>query len=155
MKYFLTTVIVIIVVAVGAGLWFAGSPKQVRLQQFDQRRVMDLQMIQSELYTYWSTNKKLPDSLAVFDGKLTNGYSSFIPPMDPETGTAYEYAKKAEDTFTLCATFNLKSDADSAMQTYSVRPGSVPDSWAHDAGRICFERIFDTAGWAPTDAPVK
>ncbi len=152
MKYFLTVVIVGVVLAVGAGLFAVGSPAQERLRRFDSLRVSHLQMIQSELYSYWNANKKLPDTLAVFDGRLTNGYSSFTPPKDPVTGEMYTYTKKGEDTFTLCATFALPATDDSYSSAYGPYG---PTDWKYAAGNVCFERVFDKLNWPAAEAPVK
>lgn len=159
MKYFLSTVIVFIALIIGVGLFVVGSPQKERERRFDTLRIQHLQNLQFELYNYWNTNKKLPDSLAVFDGTLTNGWSGFVPPTDPETGTAYEYQKKDEDTFALCGVFNMKSDSteQSMYAPYPVAKPGMPDSWAHDVGRVCFERTFDKVNWVtPSDVlPVK
>ncbi len=152
MKYFITSVVAIVTITIGIGLYVIGSPAQERLRRFDSLRVSHLQMIQSELYSYWNVNKKLPDTLSVFDGRLTNGYSSFTPPKDPVTGEMYAYTKKGEDIFTLCATFALPATDDSYSSAYG--PYGSKD-WEHGAGAVCFDRIFDKLNWPAVGAPVE
>ncbi|MEK7120975.1 MAG: hypothetical protein AAB840_02690, partial [Patescibacteria group bacterium] len=75
-------------------------------------------------------------------------------PTDQETGAPYEYQKKGNLIFEICADFNLEipigyeygynyygSNYDIAVPSKGVVSGG--ENWKHDAGRYCFERTID------------
>ena len=144
MKNFIWGVVGLTIAAMVFGFYSAGSPVSERLTRFDERRVSDLQQIQWQIINYWQAKETLPDSLE----DLRDTISGFIPPADPETGAPYEYRMIGELDFELCAIFKTSSAASDAR---SVKPFPVPaaidglysDVWAHDAGRVCFERKID------------
>jgi hypothetical protein len=101
-------------------------------------------MIQGEIIDYWQNKEALPSSL----DNLKNDISGFIPPRDPETGTAYEYAILEPLKFKLCATFKYPSPykADQNRATPVMAPyyyGLTNEVWNHEAGLKCFERTID------------
>ncbi|OGE84150.1 MAG: hypothetical protein A3B23_00935 [Candidatus Colwellbacteria bacterium RIFCSPLOWO2_01_FULL_48_10] len=125
-----------------AGFFIAGSPLEERLRKFDERRVNDLQSIQSQLINYWMSKGRLPANLDA----LTDNISGFRAPTDPETGTAYGYQPGGDLSFKLCADF--KTDA-RQTSTSSGKPipagyyGEYGYSWDHEIGTTCFERTID------------
>ena len=145
MKAFFAIVIIIIFTATIVGLWFVGSPAGERARRFDTVRLNHLQMIQSEIIGYWQAKQKLPETLA----DLNDPLRGFRVPDDPETGKAFEYEKKSDLTFALCAVFAEASDV-SNVPGY---PKPVPldwrgpfmgmEAWDHGQGRVCFERTID------------
>ena len=125
------------------GFFMVGSPAHQRSLNFDQKRVSDLQTIQSQTLNYWQQKQKLPAQLS----DLADSISGFAAPMDPENGQAYEYRVRSDLNFELCASFNLPS---SSQTTPYAQPAPVPfgndpysQNWTHTAGRVCFERTID------------
>ena len=132
-----TLIILAIVGVVGVVVWglaVAGSPSQVRALRFDEQRIENLRDIQWRVTDYYQLHKALPETLE----NLRDDISEYQAPIDPETGTIYEYAIKGPLSFELCATFNLSNvDASAAI----TEPAG--QSFVHDAGRVCFERTID------------
>lgn len=140
----------IIVLAVVIGAFFiVGSPATARLMQFDQQKIYDLQNIQSQIVNYYQKKEVLPNSLS----DLNDPISNFMIPTDPQTKASYEYNIKdsVKLSFELCATFN-KEGVD---QYGTAKPMSIPvagfttDNWAHNSGRVCFERTIDKQLYPP------
>lgn len=150
-------VIVVVAVGVVAGFFFAGSPQQQRLIRFDNQRISDLQIVQSQIVSYWQRKEKLPATLL----DLEDDISGFQAPRDPETQQAYEYIVSRAETFLLCATFAQASEGANAggRMPYKAMPpaeqfvgsGGVlgSTSWAHTVGRHCFERTIDKDLYPP------
>lgn len=152
MKIFIYAVILVVVFAVIGGFMVVGSPKEERLRKFDERKVSDLQTIQSRILEYWGNKKKVPDSLDLLNDDLIG----FRVPKDPETGNDYEYYKQGQDAFQLCAVFNRQSigmSSDIGMRiSKPVGPGGYIGSMAsfsHGPGRTCFDRNIDKDLYAP------
>jgi hypothetical protein len=160
---------VLVLAAIIASFMVMGSPFKQRTLRLDDRRVQDLQSIQSQVINYWQQKEKLPETLA----ELSNPISSYSVPVDPEftKGTQYEYKKTAALSFELCATFalpmpqgwreysyggggiampmpaTLEDGTSSASYPY---PGyGVNDSWDHQAGRTCYTRMIDKDIYPP------
>jgi hypothetical protein len=141
------TAIGVVIASVVVGFIASGSPFRVRLQKQDEQRITDLQMIQSQIvYTHWQSKGKLPQSLA----DLEDPINGFIAPRDPKTGVAYEYIRKSETSFVLCASFAAASTTTNATAPRSL--DSLQSTWAHAAGRVCFDRAIDPALY-PVNSP--
>lgn len=148
MKYFIYTIIVLVVLAVIAGFFVVGSPQEERLRRFDERRVQDLQIIQSEIINYWQRKGILPNNLA----DLRDNIRGFLPPTDPVTGEQYGYAARnaSQLVFTLCATFARASEAvGTPAKTVAYYE---PQNWQYSAGHFCFERTIDPQLYPPVPA---
>lgn len=125
-----------------SGFFIVGSPSTQRDLRFDQQRIGDLQNIQWQIVNYWQTKRALPQSL----DDLNDSLSGFSSPVDPETGEAYKYVRKEGLSFELCGTFKLENNEESLDGYRSKTPAvisGVEDSWAHEAGEYCFERVID------------
>jgi len=142
-----------------------GSPSEQRAFRLDDKRIQDLQSIQWQIVNYWQQKDRLPETLA----ELSNPLSGFIVPPDPEfeKGYVYEYNKKGELIFELCATFvkpipkgwreygnsgsiPYYAGRDIAVSSYPYPgPSGVNESWEHDIGRTCFERTIDKDIYKP------
>ena len=112
------------IIAVGIGLYFAGSPAEQRLASFDQQRRVQLHQIRTSVDAYWRNHRALParvneDVIGITMGRV---------PRDPETGTEYEYQVTGDDAYKLCAEFSRQSPESMAGEF-----------WAHGSGRQCFE----------------
>ncbi len=115
--------IVIVVAAVGGGLFVTGAPSEQRLLRLDDERVGGLRMISSTASYRWDADQRLPDSAA----ELVNGQDLSRLPEDPSSGQPYEYRITGPRAFEVCAVFDRSS-----------RPGLAGDFWFHEAGRQCF-----------------
>lgn len=147
-KTFVYAISAVMLGAVVAGFFVAGSPYQERLRRFDETRVNDLSMIQSELLNYWMQTGTLPDTISL----LRDDLRGVAVPTDPETGDAYPYTKTGENTFSLCATFktvNALADAN-GVKSVPVPVGySMMSSWQHGMGEVCFNRTIDPKLYPP------
>jgi hypothetical protein len=131
----------------------AGSPWYQRNVRFDERRINDLQTIQSQTVEHWRQKGKLPASL----NDLRDSISGFQAPVDPETGEAYEYRATAPLAFTLCATFKTESLPD--QYKGSRMPSPYPaepyqQNWGHKAGKACFDRTIDPQLYQQVQKPL-
>jgi len=145
-RIFSWAVIVVVVVAVAGGFYVAGSPTAARDKKVDERRLTDLQNIQSQIVYFWQKKNALPSILDL----LTDNISGYEASVDPETGRPYEYKVLSDLKFELCATFITELAAD---QTGAVSSGKVMseiqtypetfNNWQHGIGRACFERTID------------
>ncbi|MBI2063940.1 MAG: hypothetical protein HYT65_03040 [Candidatus Yanofskybacteria bacterium] len=125
------------------GFLLIGTPATQRARRFDEQRVNNLSVLQSEVINYWQQKGELPKSLDV----LKNQISGFIPPVDPETGQPYEYLATDPLSFKLCAEFKTSSIAtDNMMRSVPMPVGAYypyQQNWNHGMGRVCFERTID------------
>lgn len=152
---------VIILAAVVWAFTVIGGPGSQRTLRLDQRRLEDLQSIQSSIITYWQQSENLPATLAA----LSTPLSGYRVPRDPEfqKGNVYEYSIIRDKTFELCATFAaplpegwvINSGSEPYAQVDNVSnskpfPGTMTtDSWQHGIGRTCFERTIDPVFYPP------
>lgn len=129
------------------GFFLIGTPSTQRARRFDEQRVNNLSVLQSEVISYWQQKGKLPDQLS----DLTNQISGFIAPIDPETSVMYEYVVGGPLMFKLCANFKTtntyNSDNSSVGKSAALTPAryypSYQQNWSHDKGHTCFERTID------------
>jgi len=124
------------------GFFIIGTPAEQRQRRFDEQRVEDLQMLQSQIINFWIQKEALPQDLS----ELEDSISGFVVPKDPQDDLAYEYIVIDTLSFELCATF--KTSTEDLGSTYkgarSVYPfDSFGQNWAHTAERTCFERTID------------
>lgn len=148
MKYFVYTIITIVVAAVVAGFFIVGSPKEERLRRFDDRRVNDLQFLQSEIINYWVNKADLPENLAA----LNDATRGITVPKDPETSANYGYQAGGLESFTLCADFARPSLGQLEIGAPKAYPASGyywEGNWEHAAGSVCFERKIDKDFYRP------
>jgi hypothetical protein len=131
----------VVLAAVVVGFITSGSPFRARAERLDAQRVTDLQNVQYQIvYSYWESKGELPDSLL----QLQDPISGYIVPVDPETKTSYEYIRKDDTSFVLCATFTTNQDMSDPYQrpSYPVY-GNGNETWSHGVGRTCFDRVID------------
>lgn len=143
MKYFVYTVIGIVAVAIVAGFFVIGSPREERARRFDEERVRSLQFIQGQIGEFYRAKEKIPQNT----GELNDEFRGIVIPKDPETGKDFEYEVKEALKFALCAAFNRPSRSASASEAPKPAvPHEGPfgnETWEHKEGRICFERTID------------
>jgi len=130
----------VVLASIVAGFFTAGSPLKARLYRFDEQRISDLQMIQSEIINLWIQKEVLPKNLS----ELENSISGYIPPKDPETGATYIYNVKNKLNFELCAEFNMDTMAILRMPETAIPAKDIYNqNWNHGAGNACFSRTID------------
>ena len=117
------------------GFFIIGTPAEQRDRRFDEERVGNLQVLQSQIINYWTQKEALPAGL----DDLEDSISGFVPPKDPETDLPYEYYVIGDLSFELCATFKTSSYESSRQ------------NWEYNAERTCFERTIDPDLYEETD----
>ncbi|OGZ41890.1 MAG: hypothetical protein A3C80_04290 [Candidatus Ryanbacteria bacterium RIFCSPHIGHO2_02_FULL_45_43] len=149
MRFFIWGVVAIVVLALVAGFFVAGSPQSERLRRFDSERVGDLQNLQFQIVEYWQTKRTLPASLDA----LSDDIIGFVPPVDPQSGELYEYKVTGDLSFELCAVFNTESEGVMQEKSLAIRdPYAVESNWEHKSGRVCFNRTIDPDRFPPRKA---
>ncbi len=122
-----------------AGFFIAGSPFTQRLVRLDNTRTGDLNNLQWQIIQYWQQKDKLPQAL----GELENDISGYRVPVDPETSKSYEYRVTGDQSFELCADFDLSSAAIPNTEKPQLPEAAKGANWDHDKGRTCFNRTID------------
>ncbi len=145
---------VVALVTIILGFVFVGTPAEQRLVRLDEQRINDLSMIQMEAINYFSLKRTLPTKLE----DLNNSISGFYVPVDPETKTAYEFNRKSDLEFELCAVFNTENIGSHSTAVTYTSPIYYGDqygqNWDHGTGRVCFTRTIDPALY-PAPAVIK
>jgi len=139
-----SAVLAMALVSVVAGFFIIGTPAEIRMLRFDEQKVSDLQGIQYQIVNYYQQKEELPETLTFLDDPI----SSFMTPMDPQSGSAYRYTVTGALSFELCATFNKPTPDTRGQGAYPARDMSYPsmgidDNWQHEAGDVCFARTID------------
>jgi hypothetical protein len=152
-KSFVWLASAVVLASVITGLFVAGSPFKQRSVRFDERKVWDLQSIQSQAVNYWSAKGKLPESL----DDLRDPISSFVSPKDPQSQENYVYRKTGDLAFELCAVFNLSSaEAQIGKSNVPIRSEfGINENWQHDSGEFCFDRTIDPEIYKDRLAPLR
>lgn len=130
-----TTVIVLVVIAVIAGLFLVGPPGEERKRKLDAIRVSDLRAVATAVDRYWTTHSALPPSLEA----LAKERDTSLSLLDPETRQPYLYRALGGNDYELCANF-AREDGEDRQTTPG--PGGAsepyPGFWSHEAGRHCY-----------------
>lgn len=134
-KNWLMGAIIIFFIFVILGIFLAGSPQKERLRRFDNQKINDLSQIERQVVSYYQKKGHLPEKLS----DLESGMSGFRIPLDLQTKEPYEYQINSEDSFELCANFNLSSkETKEEVPFYGVR-----GNFEYEEGRWCFDRTID------------
>lgn len=153
-KYFAWGASLFVVLSVAVGFFVMGSPQTQRLIRFDETRVNNLQMVQSQIVIYWQQKQVLPKTLS----DLKDPISGFIIPTDPATGVSYEYSATGKLSFQLCAAFSRDTVALVISKTVPVLAAypygdyvgdASNENWQHGVGRVCFDRTIDPERYPP------
>jgi len=132
----------VILASIIAGFFIIGTPAEQRKRRFDEQRVENLQILQSQIINYWTQKEVLPQNLS----ELEDSISGFIVPKDPDSDLPYEYNVIDSLSFELCATFKTSSDdfGSTSKGARVVLPyDSFQQNWSHQAERTCFTRVID------------
>ena len=133
-------VCIAVVAGVLGGFAVMGSPSTMREMRYDQERVYNLELIQSNIISFYQSKNRLPEDL----NELTDPLSGFIVPSDPETNAPYTYQKTDALSFSLCAEFTHPSP-----ETSQAEYAYMGDNWDHEAGGTCFSRTVDPERYPP------
>lgn len=129
-RVFKITVIIFVLVVIGLGFYFSGSPQDARLREFDQQKLSDLRRISYSTERFYRENNKLPSNLKELRKENNN-----LSITDPQHNKVYKYKKINKRKYELCANFNLKSEKFSQEKTSS----SFKNKWNHKKGEECFQ----------------
>lgn len=144
MKYFFLGAIIFVIGAIGIGLYFSGTPGTARAERLDDIRVSDLSNVQANILYFYQNNKRLPN-----DMKEVVNFQGATFYLDPETKILYEYEKRSDTQFSLCAHFRVENFSTTVNYPYAYypapgAPGLVGETgWQHTTGRFCFERTIN------------
>jgi hypothetical protein len=137
---------IVVIISLVAGFWVAGSPASNRARNNDVTRVNDLQMLESQVISYWQAKQALPMTLNdLADGTIGG---SVPPPTDPLTKASFEYSVTTSTSYQFCATFESTSDTAQA-QTAPYYYGTSIQSWQHGVGHTCFTGKIDPQRYPP------
>jgi hypothetical protein len=128
----------IVLLALVWGFTLTGSPAIERQRKFDERRLEHIQAISSEVFNIvydgrpWDpATRPAPSPLpATLEEIVAQARYQKLEITDPQTSTPYEYMRKDDTHYDLCATFS------------SVRDEPYDIFWNHQSGHHCFS--FDT-----------
>jgi hypothetical protein len=138
---------VIVLASLVVGFWISGSPAAQRARNRDTQRVSHLQMLESQVVSYWQAKQKLPATLNdLADGTIGG---SVPPPTDPKTGLSYVYTITGERAYRLCATFETTSTTNSQVREVPVYVSGYISAWQHGVGEQCFDGMIDPDRFPP------
>jgi hypothetical protein len=125
--------------AVLAGFYVMGSPTQQRKRHLDNQRVLALSMMSNSIHLYWSQHGALPSerSAISIDPRWQN---------DPITDKPYAYSRMGEDSYSLCANFEVASDGEDTDEPLPHMYVPTGDRWKHPAGAHCFRFLAENQG---------
>lgn len=132
---------IVVLVSIIIGFFIVGTPSDQRNRRFDDQRVQDLQLIQSQVVDYWAKKEILPLQLTAMQDNI----SGFIVPVDPDTKGTYEYNITGPLSFELCSVFvsSNQDEPSTKGRSYYAPYDDYQQNWFHDAGRTCFTRTID------------
>ena len=111
MNRFLFVLVLVLTSSVLAwGLWTVGGPETARKEKRDDVRFRDIQMLGEH---YKCVANVGPDTDQVIASRQC-GSAKDAPPdrQDPLTGEAYRYARTGDNSFEVCATFEVATNTD-------------------------------------------
>jgi Domain of unknown function (DUF5671) len=115
---------VVVVTMIIVGLTMIGPPADERARRLDERRVSELQQIETAVDVYFARHKRLPESLQALAAEVGLPPALGTPPAGP-----YEYRVIDDSHYEVCATFQ-RASAESSRWTEGF--------WSHVPGRRCF-----------------
>ncbi len=143
------SLIAVVLVTLGFGFWFAGSPMKARWLAQDDLRVRDLANISRRVQRYYSDKGILPESLVVCDA---NPNTFVEQKQDRITGQPYLYRIVDTTHFEVGASFSLPSESGNPRALFGKGGYVSRDEigfWEHSAGTKRFAidatklRIFE------------
>lgn len=124
----------LVIATVAVAAWFTGGPLQARLRSQDTERVRDLREIYCNVRDFSREQGRLPANLE----ECNNNPGTFIRDLnDAVTGQPYGYEITGDNSFTLQATFALRSRDNASGRDYYDPQGE--GFWKHEAGPATFK----------------
>lgn len=126
-RLFVIGAIVVVIVGLGLGFKFLGTPAHQRVVLMDERRTADLQRITNVLHGRYPSGglpKRLPAS---------------ILDRDPVTSRGYEFRRVNATHYVLCAVFDTDQGPENGQEYSEHATVFPPATWRHGAGRTCYE----------------
>ena len=114
-----------VIAAVVVGLIILGPPSEWRSRTLDAQRLSDLDDLTIAIRNYWTQTGALPATLDA----LAQQEPWIADLRDPQTGDSYEYRPTGDETYELCARFEMDTSRDARASTTFSR---------HPAGRYCY-----------------
>lgn len=108
---------------------YLNPPSAVKAHALDQKRLQDLQQIDSAVKAYYGNHHVLPVRLDVVESE--DGLSLHSNWRDPVTHLPYEYDVMSKTTYQLCADFSADSEKEEDANYFAFRK--------HRMGRDCFQ----------------
>ncbi|MEI8174653.1 MAG: DUF5671 domain-containing protein [bacterium] len=141
------------VIVIGSIIWgfsVLGSPRTQRLIKYDEQKVSDLQNLNNQVRSFYSSKGFLPSTIE----EMANG-NYYVIKLDSQTQKPYEYVVKTDDqtdtTYNLCAEFNKDSKDDNTNMPIYDNYGI--SSWIHPAGHYCFNESVRPNNNPPKSMP--
>lgn len=137
--FFIVGVSIFVIAPLITAIFMIGSPAKERARKLDETRINNLDSMHYAIDSYYTLNKKLPDSL---DALVKSGQHYPLGIQDPESGLPFHYETTSEKTYKLCATFTDESPKNGSQNYVYDRylgPGNINMSWHHPKGYHCFD----------------
>lgn len=113
-------------------LFVVESPRETRNRRLDEAIVNNFASIDGGLNSYYSKYDRLPDNIDVLTKEDFYLNSNTI--QDPTTKKVYEYKKKGDKEYEICANFRTSNKNSENKNDYNK------DRWPHDAGYQCISQ---------------
>src|SRR5258708_22196120 len=117
----------------------SGSPFDTRNRKLDDTRVTNLTNLKYSIDNYYSKNSALPEKLGdVFSDSNSSSLNSYYQKdlKDPESSNEYDYYKKDNTSYQLCASF---STASSTLNQTNSSVYLTNQTFEHPKGHYCFD----------------
>lgn len=138
--------VIVAIVTIGIGLFFGGSPAQVRREARDDMRSQGLSQVNGAINNYYSARGTLPtqDEYTGFYQNSSLGFARNNPLMEVRPS----YRTMTDTTYELCTSFESdKRDRNDygRVVPFSIKtdpmwtsPSESPDFWNHSVGPKCY-----------------
>lgn len=103
------------------------NPFEKQKEVRDQQRTRHIELIKGNVETYYTRQNTLPKSIA--EMRMPSR------PVDPSTQKQYEYTKKSEEEYELCATYETEAKRSASRYTYG--DNTYNNYKFHKKGRNC------------------
>jgi len=103
---------IVVIVAIGFGIYLSGSPIENRAIRYDEIRIKDFSTLKTGIDNYYADHFKLPSSLIELSSNRAKTDKPYIKkePKDPQTKQSYQYQAMGAGKYEICATFETSSD---------------------------------------------
>lgn len=137
---FAYTSLFVVAVAFVSAFFVMDSPRESRNKRFDMLVINSFSNMDNCFNEYYAKNKKLPENMAEAIDNCTYAMEE-KDLADPETKKKFEYLKKSESRYALCADFRASNKEEG--KDYSYYSGPMEKNDLHDSGWQCLEREID------------